>query len=459
MAGIITTAGLAAEVAAKAANKSFRPSYIQLGTGRYTPAASRTAIMTPFSPVKQFSAANIRSASNTLYADFVDSTLTAAYSYGELGVFYTDGTNTVLYYVESTPTGETILGSKQSGTQKIFTAAISSLNSVTGTFSLSPFVGLPAASETVSGVIELANSTEGNAGTDTARAMTAARVKGYIDSRRPSKSVAEAGTDNTKVMTPLRTKEAIDALGSSPTDASETTKGIVELANSTEANAGTSTSLAMSPARVDGYIDNRIASQSEAQTGTDTSKLMTPQRVDQYVDNRRASQSEAQTGTNSDKLMTPARVDDYVDNRIATQTEAETGTDTSKLMTPQRTKQAIDNSSGVTRISLATGNSLSNTTTNITLSSAYTNYDQIMVSVVYSTDRIFNYFIDVLELSSISRPDNHNNSVTSTMALYYAVPSTSGYVFVVGRASSGNTVIRVSHGLTVGAYTVYGYKY
>ena len=217
MAGVITTVGLAAEAAAKAAGNSFVPSYIQLGTGRYTPAASRTALATPFSPDKQFTATNLRSSGNQYLGDFADQNLPATYSYGELGVFYTDGSTTTLYYIESTPTSEPILGSKQAGAQRLWTAEISILSTDNGVFTLSPFVGLPSATETAAGVVELADATEGNSGTDNTRAMSSIRTKGYVDNRRATQAEAEAGTDTSKLMTPQRTSQAISALVSSVT--------------------------------------------------------------------------------------------------------------------------------------------------------------------------------------------------------------------------------------------------
>ena len=110
-----------------------------------------------------------------------------------------------------------------------------------------------AASETQRGNIEIANQTEGRAGTDNTKAITPLRAKDILDQTIPanrrvpsfaagdvgevltvgpggtnirfsplppggrvlaSKSEAEAGTDNTKSMSPLRTAEAIAALGS-----------------------------------------------------------------------------------------------------------------------------------------------------------------------------------------------------------------------------------------------------
>lgn len=59
-----------------------------------------------------------------------------------------------------------------------------------------------------------ANKTEAEAGTDTTKVMTAARVKESIEKNSPkpiiaSQSEAEAGTDDTKHMTPLKVLQSI----------------------------------------------------------------------------------------------------------------------------------------------------------------------------------------------------------------------------------------------------------
>lgn len=81
--------------------------------------------------------------------------------------------------------------------------------------------GIPNASETVSGVIELATTSEGNGGIDDSRAMTPLKTKLAIQTFAPSPTVAstaesQAGTNNTNFITPLRMREGFNAAGSAP---------------------------------------------------------------------------------------------------------------------------------------------------------------------------------------------------------------------------------------------------
>ena len=81
--------------------------------------------------------------------------------------------------------------------------------------------GVPAASETVSGIAELATTAEANAGTDDLRIMTPLKTKQAIATFATpvtiaSTAEAQAGTNNTNVITPLRMREGFNAAGSAP---------------------------------------------------------------------------------------------------------------------------------------------------------------------------------------------------------------------------------------------------
>lgn len=74
--------------------------------------------------------------------------------------------------------------------------------------------GVPAASETVSGIAELATTAEATAGTDDLRIMTPLKTKQAITAFAPplviaSTAEAQALTNNTNFITPLRLKEAM----------------------------------------------------------------------------------------------------------------------------------------------------------------------------------------------------------------------------------------------------------
>lgn len=81
--------------------------------------------------------------------------------------------------------------------------------------------GIQAASETVSGIAELATTAEATAGTDDLRIMTPLKTKQSIQTFAPPETVAstaesQAGTNNTNFITPLRMRDGFNASGSAP---------------------------------------------------------------------------------------------------------------------------------------------------------------------------------------------------------------------------------------------------
>lgn len=158
--------------------------------------------------------------------------------------------------------------------------------------------GIPVASETAPGIIQIATSTEVEAGIDGKKAVTPATLKGYLLRPRAtetqvgvtklateqealgfsdatvaispakmktifdrvtsnetrlgtiktsSQTQATGGTDNTTAMTPLRVKQAILANTSPIASASETTQGTVRLATKEQTVQGASRDLAVTP--------------------------------------------------------------------------------------------------------------------------------------------------------------------------------------------------------------------
>ena len=158
-------------------------------------------------------------------------------------------------------------------------------------------------------------------------------VKGIIEIATSAE--ATTGTDNTRAMTPLRVKERVDA---ATPDASETVKGIIELANTSEADTGTDDTRAMTPALVKRRIDAipsaaspadasetvkgviEIATSAEATTGTDNTRAMTPLRVKERID---AIPAQADASATAKGIV-----------ELATNTETTTGTDATRAVTP-----------------------------------------------------------------------------------------------------------------------------
>ncbi len=162
----------------------------------------------------------------------------------------------------------------------------------TGTLALSSDLA-SSATETTEGLVELADATEAAAGTDTTRAVTAAGVKAYVDAQGfgsgsgdiatvgdaagptaftgdndGNQLVFEGSTDDANEVTITVADPDSDVTVTIPaatgtlalssdlaTSATETTEGLVELADATEAAAGTDTTRAVTAAGVKAYVD------------------------------------------------------------------------------------------------------------------------------------------------------------------------------------------------------------
>jgi hypothetical protein len=111
---------------------------------------------------------------------------------------------------------------------------------------------VPAATETVAGKVELATTTEAAAGTSTTLAVTPAGVAAYVASAvTGAETKVTAGTHVTVTGTGTTASPYVVNAAT----ASETLIGAVELATTTEAAAGTSTTLAVTPAGVAAAIN------------------------------------------------------------------------------------------------------------------------------------------------------------------------------------------------------------
>ena len=84
----VTTVGLQAVTAAVANGTTFQPDEVEIGGGRYTPAAGRTALESPFNPVRQFTSnfAGVVTGSTTAEFSFQDVSMDG-YDLGEIGLF------------------------------------------------------------------------------------------------------------------------------------------------------------------------------------------------------------------------------------------------------------------------------------------------------------------------------------------------------------------------------------
>ena len=246
-----------------------------------------------------------------------------------------------------------------------------------------------AATESARGNIQLASQAETNSGTTSDKAVTPATLSdrtatttrvGIIELATSSEAIT--GTDGTKAITPetLTAWEAAQQArgggSAGVVNASTTQRGIIEIATETEADTGTDTSTAMTPA----LVQRRIAAISIP----DVSNFLTEAQIDDRVkspDNAAsmiargnielANQTEADAGTDNVKAMTPALVQRRIAAinipaapgnasfttrgiiEIATNDETRTGTDSSRAVTPAGLVSAIQGA-GLVRSSVDT---------------------------------------------------------------------------------------------------------
>lgn len=158
---------------------------------------------------------------------------------------------------------------------------------------------------------------------------------------------AQAGTDDTRILTPAKLQDVT---------ATTTRKGVVELATNTETQDGTDTARAVTPAGLASLTATsaraglvELATDAEVQTGTDTDRAVTPAGLASRTATATragivelATDAETQTGTDATRAVTPDALASLTATttrrgliEIASQTETDTGTDTERAVTPQ----------------------------------------------------------------------------------------------------------------------------
>lgn len=114
-----------------------------------------------------------------------------------------------------------------------------------------------AASDTATGVVELATNAEAQTGTDTTRALTPANLAAVTGTTTRA-GVLELATDG-EAQTGTDTARAITAANLQAVTATETRKGVAELATTTECTTGTDTARVCTPAGVAAAIAGAAA--------------------------------------------------------------------------------------------------------------------------------------------------------------------------------------------------------
>ncbi len=157
---------------------------------------------------------------------------------------------------------------------------------------------------------------------------------------------AQAGTDDERILTPKKLQDVT---------ATATRKGVVELATDAEVQTGTDTDRAVTPAGLSartatetrtGVVE--LATNAEVQTGTDAARAVTPAGLSARTatDARTgvielATDAEVQAGTDAARAVTPASLNACTATtarrgviEVATTAEVDEGTDGTRAVTP-----------------------------------------------------------------------------------------------------------------------------
>ena len=318
---IITTAGRQALInAQQTGTNSVTISHIGVGTGKYTPAASQTALQQEVNRLNIIEGGS--AGDNAFHVAYQDES-TATYSVYEFGLYLDNG---VLFAVYSS---NTLLLQKTASTMAMLVVdvALEDISVSQITFGSVSYKVAAATTENA-GVLAIATNTDVASGTATQLAVTPANLG-------------------------ART-------------ATETRTGLVELATSTEAKAGTDTARVITPKTAKDIVDNRLATSAEVIAGSNNTKMVTPAGLTARTATtartgliRLATEAEALAGTDNTKAITPdtlrAVLDDNLGNatdteagliQLATEAEALAGTNNTKAMTALGVKNAITNFSG-----------------------------------------------------------------------------------------------------------------
>ena len=174
--GIVTSAGEAALATAVASGSDFPINRIKLGTGQYAPSRAATDIVSPFSPVREFTNPSGSISGNDLQFTFHDEG-TDTYNVGEVGVF----SGNTLFIIASQVASSGYIFAKTGSIPLIIPVAITltGLTATAITFTTSQAV--PIATLNTAGVIQLATDGEAKTGTVANKAITPLTLKAVLD--------------------------------------------------------------------------------------------------------------------------------------------------------------------------------------------------------------------------------------------------------------------------------------
>lgn len=209
-------------------------------------------------------------------------------------------------------------------------------------------VSVPAASETVAGIAEIATTAEVNTGTDNTRIVTPAKLAAYVPAasttivgktRLATTAEAEAGVLATVAVTPAGLAAAL--AGQTVPSATETVAGIAEIATTAEVNTGTDNTRIVTPAKLAAYVPtasttvvgkSRLATVAEATAGSLATVAVTPAGLSAAIAAAAvpsatesvagileiATTAEVTAGTDDARAVTPLKLAQYVPGATTT---------------------------------------------------------------------------------------------------------------------------------------------
>jgi hypothetical protein len=377
---VITNAGRAAIAQVGGAIGPVTLTKIAIGSGGYTPLATRTALQTEIKRLDP-SGSSVP-VPGTIHLTAQDDSADS-YSVKEIGL-YTN--NNVLFAVYS-QTG--VILTKGSTASALFAMDFVMTNVPPGSVTVGEAgFSYAQANETRLGVLAIATTAEAQAGTTDTKIITPLKLAQVTATESRRGVIALASTTEAQALVPDATK-ALTVARLVDRTATTGRAGVVVLASSTETQTGTDTNKAVTPAALASRTATttragivQLATNDESVLGTNTTRSITPANLGHVLTQlyvaktdgasndesgivKLATSEQTQAGTDAGRAVTPAGLASRTatDARagiveLATSAETQTGTDTARAVTPASlaSRTATETRAGI--IEIATQNEL-----------------------------------------------------------------------------------------------------
>lgn len=284
----LTNAGAALFAAAHAASTNVPLDSWEVGEARRTPTGSETAIVTPANPVVTGNTVQGTSSDADLQIQIVDG---AARSYraSEIGIFSSKALSggsivngkTLVFYGSDT----TIIASKETDQRLSFSFFLTQTSRNLTTYTFTQPIALPIGTKTVLGRLRLATDSEIDGGTNDETAVT---PRGVL--RRITSSLSAFFATAQETITGTISNKAVTPAGLRALTATTARNGLARLASTSQARAGTSTTLVVTPSGMRAYVTGlnasatgagivELSTDAELRAGTLTNRAVTPANI------------------------------------------------------------------------------------------------------------------------------------------------------------------------------------